>query len=222
MASVRRHALARSPHSRHRSPKIRAGAEAVPPRLDRRRPHQGRRACRADGAGARPERLLRQCCTAPTVQEGRSVLPGSDDCAADPTFPQGTVEASGRQGGPDRRPDPNDRALRWDRDWPVERKDEADLGRSSECDGPCRRRMADRLRGHDETIAQRLERDLAAFQRPLAPAYDACEKVATRVLVSVAGSLPAQRLLGPDDVRSSRRACSRVCARGGDLMRRGK
>ena len=41
--------------------------------------------------------------------------------------------------------------------------------------------MADRLRGHDETIAQRLERDLAAFQRPLAPAYDACEKVATRV-----------------------------------------
>ena len=47
--------------------------------------------------------------------------------------------------------------------------------------GCCRRRMADRLRGHDETIAQRLERDLAAFQRPLAPAYDACEKVATRV-----------------------------------------
>ena len=43
----------------------------------------------------------------------------------------------------------------------------------------CRRRMADRLRGYDETIAQRLERDLAAFQRPLPPAYDACEKVAT-------------------------------------------
>ena len=45
----------------------------------------------------------------------------------------------------------------------------------------CRRRMADRLRGHDGTIAERLERDLAAFQRPLPPAYDACEKVATRV-----------------------------------------
>ena len=41
--------------------------------------------------------------------------------------------------------------------------------------------MADRLRGHNETIAQRLERDLAAFQRPLPPPYDACEKVATRV-----------------------------------------
>ena len=74
----------------------------------------------------------------------------------------------------------------------------------------CRRRMADRLRGHDETIAQRLERDLAAFQRPLPPPYDACEKVATTSLFAVAGSLPAQRLLGPDDVRSSRRACSRV------------
>ena len=41
--------------------------------------------------------------------------------------------------------------------------------------------MADRLRGHDETIAQRLERDLAAFQRPLPPAYDACDKVPTKV-----------------------------------------
>ena len=30
-------------------------------------------------------------------------------------------------------------------------------------------------------------------------------------LVSVAGSLSAQRLLGPDDIRSPRRACSRVC-----------
>ena len=45
----------------------------------------------------------------------------------------------------------------------------------------CRRRMADYLRGHDGAIRERLERDLAAFQRPLPPAYDACEKVATRV-----------------------------------------
>ncbi len=41
--------------------------------------------------------------------------------------------------------------------------------------------MADRLRGHDETIGERLERDLAAFQTPLPAPYDACEKVATRV-----------------------------------------
>ncbi|MDP9278033.1 MAG: IS21 family transposase [Gemmatimonadota bacterium] len=45
----------------------------------------------------------------------------------------------------------------------------------------CRRRMADRLRGHDETIGERLKRDLAALQTPLPAPYDACEKVATRV-----------------------------------------
>ena len=46
----------------------------------------------------------------------------------------------------------------------------------------CRRRMADRLRGHDETIAQRCgARSCPRFQRPAPPAYDACEKVATQV-----------------------------------------
>ena len=45
----------------------------------------------------------------------------------------------------------------------------------------CRRRMADRLRGHDRTIGEQLERDLAAFQTPLPAPYDACEKVATTV-----------------------------------------
>jgi len=45
----------------------------------------------------------------------------------------------------------------------------------------CRRRMADRLRGHDETIGERLKRDIAALQTPLPAPYDACEKVATTV-----------------------------------------
>jgi len=45
----------------------------------------------------------------------------------------------------------------------------------------CRRRMNDRLRGHAKTIGERLEADLAAFQSPLPPAYDACEKIATTV-----------------------------------------
>jgi transposase len=45
----------------------------------------------------------------------------------------------------------------------------------------CRRRLADRLRGHEETIGQRLERDRAAFlSLPPAP-YDACEKKPARV-----------------------------------------
>ena len=45
----------------------------------------------------------------------------------------------------------------------------------------CRRRQAERLRGREGTIGERLERDLAAFQTPLPPPYDACEKVATTV-----------------------------------------
>jgi transposase len=45
----------------------------------------------------------------------------------------------------------------------------------------CRARMAERLRGHVSTIGERLERDLAAFQKPLPAPYDACEKVPTRV-----------------------------------------
>jgi transposase len=45
----------------------------------------------------------------------------------------------------------------------------------------CRKRMGDRLRGHSETIGERLERDVAAFQTPLPAPYDACEKVPTSV-----------------------------------------
>jgi transposase len=45
----------------------------------------------------------------------------------------------------------------------------------------CRKRMGDRLRGHSETIGERLARDLAAFQTPLPAPYDACEKVSTSV-----------------------------------------
>jgi len=45
----------------------------------------------------------------------------------------------------------------------------------------CHKRMGEVLRGHTETIGERLARDLAAFQTPLPPAYDACEKIGTRV-----------------------------------------
>lgn len=40
----------------------------------------------------------------------------------------------------------------------------------------CRKRLADRLRGHDGTIGERLAVDLDAFQKPLPAPYDACEK----------------------------------------------
>src|SRR5437588_6424638 len=45
----------------------------------------------------------------------------------------------------------------------------------------CRKRMGDRLRGHAETIGERLQRDLAALHKPLPPPYDACEKVPATV-----------------------------------------
>ena len=45
----------------------------------------------------------------------------------------------------------------------------------------CRRRMADKLRGHNETIGERLKRDIAAFQDLPAVAYDACDKQPARV-----------------------------------------
>src|SRR5437870_2887436 len=52
--------------------------------------------------------------------------------------------------------------------------------RSSTREG-CRRRLGDRLRGHEETIGERLVRDLAAFHTLPASPYDACEKKTGRV-----------------------------------------
>ncbi len=45
----------------------------------------------------------------------------------------------------------------------------------------CRRRMGDRLRGHSQTIGDRMQRDVAAFQDLPAVAYDACDKRTVRV-----------------------------------------
>ena len=57
----------------------------------------------------------------------------------------------------------------------------------------CRRRFGDRLRAHEETIGERLVRDLAAFHElPPAP-YDACEKKPGRV-----SSLSLVRYRGTD------------------------
>jgi len=45
----------------------------------------------------------------------------------------------------------------------------------------CRRRMSDKLRGHSDTIGERLKQDCAAFQDLPAVAYDACDKRSSRV-----------------------------------------
>ncbi len=57
----------------------------------------------------------------------------------------------------------------------------------------CRRRLGDRLRGHQETIGERLARDLAVFHDLPATAYDACEKRIGRV-----SSLSLVRYRGTD------------------------
>jgi transposase len=57
----------------------------------------------------------------------------------------------------------------------------------------CRDRFGDRLRGHAETIGERLVRDLAAFQVLPATPYDACEKKGGRV-----SSLSLVRYRGTD------------------------
>ena len=61
----------------------------------------------------------------------------------------------------------------------------------------CRRRLGDRLRGHDESIGERLGRDRAALL-PLPPTpYEACEKQAARV-----NSLSLVRYRGNGSVRN--------------------
>jgi transposase len=57
----------------------------------------------------------------------------------------------------------------------------------------CRRRLGDRLRGHDETIGERLARDLACFHDLPASPYEACETRTGRV-----SSLSLVRYRGTD------------------------
>ena len=57
----------------------------------------------------------------------------------------------------------------------------------------CRRRLDDRLRGRDETIGERMARDLATFHDLPPTPYDACEKRAGRV-----NSLSLVRYRGTD------------------------
>ena len=57
----------------------------------------------------------------------------------------------------------------------------------------CRDRLGDRLRGHSETIGERLARDLAVFRDLPATPYDACEKKTGRV-----SSLSLVRYRGTD------------------------
>ena len=75
----------------------------------------------------------------------------------------------------------------------------------------CLERLGRRLRGHDETIGQRMERDLDALLPLQATHYDASDRHVTRVQLSVPGEVPHQRLLCARGLRSSGCAGAWLC-----------
>ena len=84
----------------------------------------------------------------------------------------------------------------------------------------CARRWAEQLRGHDQTVGERLERDRAVLQRLCAIACDACDKRPGRV-----SSLSLVRYRGTDYSVPTRFghcgvAGPRPCPRGGHRLRR--
>ena len=84
----------------------------------------------------------------------------------------------------------------------------------------CAKRWAEQLRGHDQTVGERLERDRAVLQRLPAIAYDACDKRPGRVSSLSLVRLSRHRLLRPHTVRPLRGAGPRLCPRGGHQLRR--
>ena len=85
--------------------------------------------------------------------------------------------------------------------------------------GGVRERRARKLRGHQETIGERFERDRAAFLPLPNGEYEACEKRVSASEFHVAGAPSHQRLLGADRVWVSRCAGEGLRARGGDRLR---
>ncbi len=76
----------------------------------------------------------------------------------------------------------------------------------------CRKRLATVCAAMTETIGERLERDLAAFQTPLPAPYDACEKKPGRVTSLSLVRYRLQRLLGADGLRAPEGAGPRLRA----------
>src|SRR5262249_35546079 len=68
----------------------------------------------------------------------------------------------------------------------------------------CRRRFGDRLRGHEETIGERLDRDLASVPRLAASALRRLREEGGPGQFAVAGALSRHRLFGADRLWPSR------------------
>ena len=84
----------------------------------------------------------------------------------------------------------------------------------------CLERMDATLRGHSETIGQRMERDLDALLPLPAVPYDACDKQASRVSSPISGQVPHQRLLGAGSLWTPGRAGPWLRGPGADQLRR--
>ena len=84
----------------------------------------------------------------------------------------------------------------------------------------CRRRLGDWLRGHAETIGERLVRDRAALLPLPATPYEACEKRAARVSSLSLVRYRGNELLGADRLWPPRSAGPWLYPRGGNLLRR--
>ena len=85
----------------------------------------------------------------------------------------------------------------------------------------CLERMDARLRGHDETIGQRMERDLEALLPLPAAPYDACDKQAGRVSSLSLVRYRNQRLLRAGGLRTPRRHRTGLRGPGGHQLRVG-
>ena len=83
----------------------------------------------------------------------------------------------------------------------------------------CLARMDARLRGHSESIGQRMERDLEALLPLPAAPYDACDQRAGRVSSLSLVQVQDQRLLGAGGLRAPRRSGKRLCGPGGHQLR---
>ena len=82
-------------------------------------------------------------------------------------------------------------------------------GLNAHLEACCRKRWTERLRGHDETIGERLARDRAALRQLPATPYDACDKRAGRV-----SSLSLVRYRGTDYSVPTRFGHCEVLVRG--------
>ena len=74
----------------------------------------------------------------------------------------------------------------------------------------CRKRRERKLRGHEQTIGERFERDHETLLPLPAAPYEACDKRTARVSSHVAGAVSSQRLFGAGGVGTPAKCWSKA------------